>query len=112
MEEHPGSVLLKTENFSLELYAKVFKGDPAINNVSLNVRVESDGFAGAMEMEVGSGSSGLGEFIRQILYMNKTLRGKAEISEPYGHHCFIRFEMDKTGQVIVSGKIVPMLGRR
>ncbi len=104
MSEDQNSMIFETGSFHLELRAKIYKGEPAINNVLMYVKVESNGFAGAGEMDVGSHD--LDGFIRDVLQMNKYLRGKARIEEPYGNHCFIALEIDKLGHVTVSGRLI------
>ena len=96
-------MVFDTGDFHLELRAKIYKEDPVVNNVSMFVKVESSGFAGTMEMDVGSVD--LDSFIQDILNMNKYLKGKAGIEEPYGDHCFIALEIDKSGHVTVSGML-------
>ena len=98
------AIKLTAEDFSLEMKAKVYTGDPEINNVLLWVSVVSKNFSGAMEMEVGT--LGLDEFIRQMCSMNKDMKGSARIEEPYGNHCFIEFEMDRTGHITTRGRLV------
>ncbi|MBO4635865.1 MAG: hypothetical protein J5685_01845 [Clostridiales bacterium] len=104
MEDDHNLVRLATEDFELEMRAKVYENDPVINNVLLWVKVRSGGFSGTMEMDVGS--IGLEQFIRQMCSMNSSMKGSARIEEPYGgNHCFIEFAMDRTGHISVSGKL-------
>lgn len=56
-----------------------------------------------MTMDVGS--MGIEDFIHQMSSMNKNMKGRARIEEPYGNHCFLEFEMDKTRHIQVRGKI-------
>ena len=103
MSEEQNCMIFDAGDFHLELREKIYKGDPVINNVLLYVKVESNGFAGTMEMEVGSGE--LDGFIRDVLNMNKDLKGRAGIMEPYGDHCFMALEIDKSGHVMVTGML-------
>ena len=103
MPEEKNSMVFDTGGFHLELRAKIYKEDPVVNNVSMFVKVESSGFAGTMEMDVGSVD--LDSFIQDVLNMNNYLKGKAGIEEPYGDHCFIALEIDKSGHVTVSGML-------
>ncbi|MBO4579667.1 MAG: hypothetical protein J5715_05890 [Clostridiales bacterium] len=103
MEDNLNSIKLIAGDFSLEMRAKIFKGDPVINNTNLWVKVVSGNFSGAMQMEVGS--LDLEQFVQQICSMNNSLKGRAHIEEPYGNSCFIDFKMNKTGHIKVSGKL-------
>ena len=104
MELPSNTIKLEAKDFTLDMHAKVYKGDPVINNVLLTVKVVSNDFSGAMEMEVGS--LGLEEFVQNLTKMYKTLKGEARIEEPYGNRCFINFKTDRTGHVEVNGKLV------
>lgn len=103
MSEEKNSLIFDTGDFLLELRARIYEGDPEVNNVALYVKVGSNGFAGTMEMDVGSGD--LDEFIRDVLNMNTTLKGGARIEEPYGDRCYIALEIDKSGHVTVMGML-------
>ena len=103
MSEEKSRLIFDAGDFHLELRARIYQGDPKVNNVSMYVKVESSGFSGTMDMEVGSGD--LSGFIRDVLNMNQSLKGKARIEEPYGNHCFIEMEIDKSGHVTVTGML-------
>ena len=94
------SVVLDSDNFKIVLNAQIYKSDPVVNNVILHVTVNSDGFAGVMDMDVGAIT--LNEFVEQIHSMNVKMKGSATIMETYGES-FIRMEFDKTGHIIVCG---------
>ena len=106
MKDNPNSIKLVAGDFSLEMRAKIFKGDPVINNANLWVSVVSGNFSGAMQMDVGS--LDLEQLVQQICSMNKHLKGKARIEEPYSNHCFIEFETDKKGHIKVRGKLMDL----
>ena len=103
MELPSNTIRLEAKDFTLEMHAKVYKDDPVVNNVQLTIKVVSYDFSGAMEMNVGS--LDLDEFVRKLTMMYKTLMGEARIEEPYGNKCFINFEIDRTGHVVVNGKL-------
>ena len=104
MEAKPNAIKIVAGNFSLEMRAVVYKNDPAFLNSNLLVSVVCGSFSGAMTMDVGSME--IENFIHQMSSMNKNMKGSARIEEPYGNHCFLEFEMDKTGHVQVHGKLV------
>ena len=104
MEAKPNSIKLVAGGFSLELQAVVYKTDPVILNTNLRVSVVCGNFSGAMTMDVGSLE--IEKFVHQISSMNKDMKGSARIEEPYSNHCYLEFEMDKTGHVQVRGKLV------
>ena len=94
------SVVLDSGNFKLEMSAEIYKNDPAVNNVILHVTVNSDGFTGVMDMDVGANT--LNEFVEQIHSMNVKMKGTATIKETYGES-FVSLEFDKKGHIIVRG---------
>ena len=104
MELPSNTIKLEAKDFTLDMHAKVYESDPIINNVLLTVKVVSDDFSGAMEMDVGAPT--LDEFVLKLTLMYCTLKGEARIEEPYGNKCFINFKIDRTGHVEVSGKLV------
>lgn len=93
-------LVIDSNNFKMALNAQIYKNDPVVNNVILNVTVNSDGFTGIMDMDVGVIT--LNEFVEQIHSMNVKMKGTATIKETYGES-FIRMEFDKTGHIIVCG---------
>jgi len=103
MSEEQNSMIFDAGDFHIELRAKIYKDDPVVNNVAMYVAVESNGFAGTMEMDVGSND--LEDFIRDVLIMNKDLKGKARIEEPYGNRCYLELGIDKSGHVTVTGML-------
>lgn len=94
------SAVLDSNDFKLALNARIYKNYPVVNNVILHVTVNSDGFTGVMDMDVGA--TALDEFVEQIHSMNVKMKGSAAIKETYGES-FIRMEFDKTGHIIVRG---------
>lgn len=92
--------MIDTKDFKLAFNAQIYKNDPVVNNVILHVVVNSDGFAGSMDMDVGV--INLKDFINQIHSMNKKIKGSATLKETYGES-FINMEVDKTGHIVVRG---------
>jgi hypothetical protein len=97
-------IIFEAGDFSLEMQATTYKNDPEFLNTNLWVAVACGSFAGAMTMDVGTME--LEDFVRNMVLMNKDMKGSARIEEPYGNKCFIEFEMGKTGHVKVCGKLI------
>lgn len=103
MEAKLNAARLDAGDFRLEMRAAIYKTDPAFLNTNLWVSIVCGNFSGAMTMDVGS--MGIEDFIHQMSSMNKNMKGRARIEEPYGNYCFLEFEMDKTRHIQVRGKI-------
>lgn len=68
---------------------------------SCNLKILSRGFG----FEKTEYFDNVHDFIEQIESMNTTLTGQAIIKEDYHDH-YIKFEMTKTGHIIVNGRLI------
>lgn len=92
-------------NFYLQLKLNVYERDiQCSTNTIMAVTVKSDDFSAKADMDID-----IKEFINfasQLSLLYSKLKGTAIIQEPYGNQQFIRFAADKTGHIIISGKLI------
>ncbi|MCI8332466.1 MAG: hypothetical protein HFE78_06540 [Clostridiales bacterium] len=95
---------LETENFLLELDAKVYQDDLIFPvNANLNIKVFSYGFSAESVMDIDT--LRLADFAVQIHKLYETLNGSARLEEPYGFHCYIEFTACGGGHIKITGNI-------
>ncbi len=71
--------------------------------IFVRVKVFSDGFYGKGDMRVLV--KGLAKFAVDLKELYDTLKGSARLEELYFPNNFIEFVVEKTGRVVVSGRI-------
>lgn len=101
------SFLLKTDSFSLLLNLRVFESDIRYPlNTIMEVEVESNGFAGNVNMDID-----VKEFAKFAVDLSKLydcLSGEAQIAEPYGEQMYLAFQGDGSGHIRVKGMLCNM----
>ena len=95
---------LSTPHFSLSCELEIFESDIAYPiNTNLHISINSDGFCAVAIMDIDIKE--FAQFTFDLKYMYDHLKGNAMIREPFGNQNFIRFEIDRCGHILVSGKV-------
>ena len=93
---------LTGQDFSLVLEPNVYEDEVHLpTNTLMKVKVESTGFSGNGVFDVDAKE--LGQMALALDEMYETLKGEAEIREPYGFEQFLRFVGNGRGQIWVTG---------
>lgn len=94
---------LIAENFMLEIELEVFEEDINLPiNSTLNVKIDSDGFAALTSMDIDIKS--FQKFAGELLNVYHSLNGYAVLKETYGSN-FIMFKAISNGHICVNGVV-------
>ena len=92
---------LQTEDFQLEMLAKVYEEDMSSPvNTSLVLSVSSDGFSASAGMDVDVRD--LSEFAMRLNELYETLEGTARLEEPYSDG-YLEISADSLGHIRIRG---------
>ena len=95
---------IESPHFNICFQLKVFESDIQYSsNTIMSVSVISNEFCGKSDMDVDIKDFVI--FTNALNELYKTLNGSAIIQEPYGQQQFIKFTADKTGHILVNGKL-------
>lgn len=94
---------LESNTFSLVLNPNIYYSDIQIPaNTSLKITLKSSGFCAQTSMDIDIKEFKV--FISEIEKLYNTLKGNAEMTEPYGKQ-HIKFSADRTGHIYVTGML-------
>ena len=93
-------------DFSFEILDIKRFHDVSYVDTLMDIAVTCDGFAGKMQMEIDYAD--LCAFVQNLKTLYDRLAGAAEIKEPWGNQAYIRFECDRTGHIVITGKLNEM----
>lgn len=94
---------LESNTFFLTLNPDIYYSDIQFpENTSLKITLKSSGFCAQTSMDIDIKEFKI--FISDIEKLYDTLKGNAEITEPYGKQ-HIKFSADRTGHIYVTGML-------
>ena len=94
---------LESNTFSLVLNPNIYYSDIQFpENTILKITLKSSGFCAQTSMAIDIKEFKI--FISEIENLYNTLKGSAEITEPYDKQ-YIKFSTDRTGHIYVAGML-------